>query len=125
MRLDVLTQGRFPFPVKNLSEEEKAEALKTAKDDTCYLCGALHTAPNTPACPRVMTFECNPDGRIIKGSFWPEGVSDEEITLDAEGGVVSVTVRRRREWSTDRVVFAADLAEDENSDEGDGGAGQP
>ena len=40
-RLEALTRGKLPFPVKKLSDEEKAEALKSAKDEICLLCGGL------------------------------------------------------------------------------------
>jgi hypothetical protein len=117
-RLDVLTRGKLPFPVKTLSDEEKAEALKSAKDDACYLCGALHAAPNTPACPRVATFRCNPDGRITEGTFWPDGATETVTKLDGQGNVVSVTHRVRSDWDTSRVSFVADLAEEDDGADG-------
>jgi hypothetical protein len=125
-RLDVLTRARFPLPVKTLTEDEKAEALKSAKDDLCLLCGGLHAAPNTPACPRISSFECNPDGRIIRGTFWPDGMTDSAVDLDAEGKVIGVHHEFHRSWDTSRVVLAADLAEEDNGEDEaavNGGAG--
>jgi hypothetical protein len=67
----------FPFPQRPaLTEGERDEALKAAGKSACMLCGGLHPAPNTPACPRVRTFEMNPDGRIVKGEFWQDGMFD-------------------------------------------------
>ena len=109
-RLEVLTRGNLPFPVKQLSDEEKAEALKSANDEACQLCGAFHAAPNTPACPRVATFKCNPDGRIIEGSFWPDA-SESAMDLDKDGEVIGVHVEQHHGWNTDRVLFVSDVAE--------------
>ena len=117
-RLDVLTRGTFPFPVKKLSDDEKAEALKSAKDEICTLCGGLHAAPNTPACPRVASFELNGDGRIVKGTFWPDGMRDSAVDLDADGKVIGVHHEQHASWDVSRVILAADLAEQE--DEADG-----
>ena len=112
-RLDVLTRGKFPFPVRQLTEDEKAEALKTAKDDACKFCAALHPGASTAACPRLATFKVNNDGIVIEGSFWPEGVTDSEITMDGQGNVTSVTHREHVGWNTARVVFVSDVADDE------------
>jgi hypothetical protein len=117
-RLGVLTRGQFPLPVRKLSDEEKTEALKSAKDDLCLLCGGLHAAPNTPACPRLATFECNPDGRITKGSFWPDAC-DSAIDLDKDGNVLGVHHEIHRNWNTDRVVFIEDIT-DAGEDEANG-----
>lgn len=82
----------FPFPQRHvLTPDERKEALAAAKD-ACTLCGGLHAAPNTPACPRVRTFELNPDSRVVKGEFWQDGY-----------------------WDSTRVLFIADAAE-ENED---------
>src|SRR5580693_6148014 len=86
-RLDVLTRGNLPFPVKKLTDEEKAEALKTAKDEACLLCGAFHPAPNTPACPRVATFKLNGDGKLVEGSFWPDAATDSSVEMSRDGVV--------------------------------------
>jgi hypothetical protein len=111
-RLGVLTRGQFPLPVKKLSDEEKTEALKSAKDDLCLLCGGLHAAPNTPACPRLATFECNLDGRVTKGTFWPDA-SDSAIDLDAEGKVIGVHHEIHRGWDASRVVLLEEITEAE------------
>ena len=113
-RLDVLTRGSFPFPVKKLTDEEKEDALKSAKDEICLLCGGLHAAPNTPACPRVASFELNGDGKLVKGTFWPDGMKDSVVELDADGKTVGVRYEQHAGWDTSRVVFAADLAEEED-----------
>ena len=99
-RLEVLTRGRFPLPVKTLTDEEKAEALKTAKEEACRFCAAFHAGASTAACPRLATFKLNNDGDVVEGSFWPEGVVDSEVTMDGQGNVVTVTHRERRDWNT-------------------------
>ena len=116
-RLDVLTRGSFPFPVKKLSDEEKEDALKSAKDEICLLCGGLHAAPNTPACPRVAAFELNGDGRLVKGSFWPDA-SDSAVDIDKDGEIIGVHHEIHRGWDVSRVVMAADLAEQEEEADG-------
>ena len=116
-RLGVLTRSRFPLPVKTLSEDEKAEALKSAKDDICLLCGGLHAAPNTPACPRVAAFELNGDGRLVKGSFWPDA-SDSAVDIDKDGEIIGVHHEIHRGWDVSCVVMAADLAEQEEEADG-------
>jgi len=116
-RLEALTRGKLPFPVKKLSDEEKEEALKSAKDEACMLCGAFHAAPNTPACPRVATFELNGDGRLVKGTFWPDGMTDSAVDLDKDGNVVGVHVEQHRGWDTSRVVFISDVADDEQGED--------
>jgi hypothetical protein len=120
-RLDVLTRARFPLPVKTLTEDEKAEALKSAKDDICILCGGLHAAPNTPACPRISSFELNPDGRITKGTFWPDSITDSAVDLDKDGNVIGSHHEMHNGWDTSRVILAADLAEEDNGENADAG----
>jgi hypothetical protein len=125
-RLGVLTRGQFPLPVKQLSEEEKTEALKSAKDDICMYCGGLHPAPNTPACPRISSFELNPDGKLIKGTFWPDGISDSTVDLDKDGNLLGVHHEVHHGYDASRIVFAADLAEEDNGEDEaavNGGAG--
>ena len=116
-RLGVLTRGQFPFPVKKLSDEEKEDALKSAKDDACYLCGAFHAAPNTPACPRVATFRLDGDGRLVEGSFFPSAISDSAVDLDSEGKVIGVHHETHVGWDTSRVVFISDVADDAAGDD--------
>lgn len=113
-RLDTLTRGKFPFPVKELTGEEKEEALKEAAQSSCQLCGGIHPSPNTPACPRIATFECNPDGKIVRGTFWPSGVTESVVKTDAEGNVLSVVHTTRSDWDTSRVVFIEDVADKES-----------
>lgn len=88
----------FPFPQRHvLTPEERKEALAAAKD-ACQLCGGLHAAPGTPACPRLRIFELNPDGRVIKGEFWQDGT-----------------------WDATRVLFIADAAEEPGTGDDDEG----
>jgi hypothetical protein len=122
-RLGVLTRGQFPPPVKRLTEEEKEGVLKSAKDEACYLCGALHAAPNTPACPRVATFKLNGDGVLIEGSFWPDSVTDSAIEMNGTGEVITVTHHRHVGWDTSRVMFISDAAEQGGEDEAAEAAG--
>lgn len=73
---------RFPFPQRHaLTTAERDEALKQAGTNACRLCGGLHAAPNSPACPRVRTFELNPDGMVVKGEFWQDGAYDASRVL--------------------------------------------
>jgi hypothetical protein len=111
-RLEALTHGKFPLPVKQLSDEEKAEALKTAKEEACRFCAAFHAGASTAACPRLATFELNNDLDVIKGSYCPEGVVDSEITMDGQGNVTGVTHHEHVGWNTGRVVFVSDVADD-------------
>jgi hypothetical protein len=111
-RLEALTHGNLPLPAKKLTEDEKAEALKSAKDDACYLCGALHAAPNTPACPRVATFKLNGDGKLVEGSFWPDAATDSSVEMSRDGQVIGVHHQVRGGWDTSRVVFISDVADD-------------
>lgn len=116
-RLDVLT-GKGPgFP--QLSPEEKKEALEEAgKGGACAFCASLHAGASTAACPRLATFELNGDGRVVKGSFWPEGVSDEEVIMDGDGKILQVTIRRHDDWNTGKVLAVADAAEEEEATDG-------
>ena len=84
----------FPFPPRRvLTEDERKDAQAAAKD-ACQLCGGIHAAPNSPACPRVRTFELNPDGKVIKGEFWGDGY-----------------------WDASRILFVADAAEEADDEE--------
>ena len=107
----------FRPPRPPLTPEQREEALKRidagGKDGTCLFCGGLHHGASTPACPRLATFELNGDGQVIKGSFWPEGVSDAAVELDGEGAVRAVTFHQHDEWDTSQIVRAADAAEEE------------
>jgi putative hemolysin len=115
-RVDALTRPRFPLPARVLSEQEKAEALKSAADAACVMCGGVHPAPNTPACPRVASCKLNPDGRITEASFWPDGTSESAVEMDGEGNVRSVRYATQSGWPVDRVVLASDLAEESGTD---------
>ncbi len=95
-RAGIGTAPRFPFPQRAvLTPEERKEALAAAKD-ACMLCGGLHAAPNSPACPRVRVFELNPDGRVVKGEFWADG-----------------------QFDATRILFIADAAEENTAGEGE------
>lgn len=115
-RLGVLTRARFPLPVKTLSSEEKEDALKSAKDEACCFCAAFHAGASTAACPRIATFKMNGDGAVTEGSFWPEGVVDSAIEMNAAGEVVAVTFHESRGWNTGRVVFVDDVADEAGED---------
>ena len=112
-RLDVLTRAKFPLPVKTLSDEEKAEALKSAKDDACRFCSGLHAGASTAACPRLATFKLNGDHEVVEGSYWPEGVIDSAIEMNGAGEVVTVTFHEHRGYNTSRIVFIEEIAEGE------------
>ena len=110
----------FTRPRPVLTPQEREEALKRidegGKDGTCLFCGALHHGASTPACPRLATFELNGDGQVIKGSFWPEGVSDAAVELDGGGTVRAVTFHKHDEWDTSQIVRAADAAEEDDAE---------
>jgi hypothetical protein len=92
-----------------------SEALKAVDGkETCLFCGALHHGASTPTCPRLATFELNGDGQVVKGSFWPEGVSDAAVELDGDGKVRAVTFHRHDEWNTSQIMRAADAAEEDS-----------
>ena len=107
----------FSRPRPVLTPEEREDALKRAEDgETCRFCGAFHHGASTPACPRLATFELNGDGQVVKGSFWPEGVSDAAVELDGEGAVRAVTFHQHSEYDTSQIVRAADAAEEEDAE---------
>ncbi len=117
-RVETLTRAQFPFPVKTLSEDEKAEALKDAATAACRFCSAIHPGASTAACPRLATFKLNGDFDVVEGSFWPSGATETVVVTDGDGKVLSVTQTSRSDWDTARVVFAADLAEEEDGGDG-------
>lgn len=86
----------FPFAKRHLlTEAEREEVLKRADAEACRMCGGMHAAPNTPACPRLKTFKLNADGRIvIEGEFWQDGY-----------------------WDAGKVLFVADAAEKPEDDD--------
>jgi hypothetical protein len=114
-RVEALTRAQLPFPVKALSEEEKAGALRDAATAACRFCAALHPGASTAACPRLATFKLNGDLDVTEGSFWPSGATETVVTTNAEGNVLSVTQTSRSDWDLSRVVFADDLAEEEEA----------
>lgn len=117
-RLDAFTGRRPAFP---MPREEREEALKDAAQSACLFCASWHPGASTPACPRLATFELNGDGKVVKGSFWPDKTSEAAIETNAEGKVVAVTWHEHRGWDDSKVVPVADIAEDEPEGE-DGGA---
>jgi hypothetical protein len=106
-RVEAFTRPRPP-----LTPQEREDALKAAEDGgTCRFCASFHPGASTPACPRLATFELNGDGTVIRGSFWPEGVTDAAVELDGEGNVRAVTFHQHSEFDTSQIVRAADAAE--------------
>lgn len=85
----------FPFAQRAaLTETEREEVLKQADKTACRLCGGIHAAPNTPACPRLRVFKLNADGTIVtEGEFWQDGY-----------------------WDAGRILFVADAAEEGEAD---------
>ena len=75
---------------------------------------AVHKSNMTKLIPPVLV---NGDGKIVKGSFWPDGMADSAVDLDAEGRVLGVHHEEHRSWDTSRVVFAAELAEEDGEGE--------
>lgn len=117
-RLEAFPGRRPRFPP--MPREEREEALKDAAQTACLFCSSFHPGASTPACPRLATFELNGDGKVIKGSFWPDKTSEAAIETNAEGKVVAVTWHEHRGWDDSKVVPVADVAEDEPEGEDDG-----
>src|SRR5262249_26448448 len=115
-RVDALT-GRAPgFPV--LSPEERKEALEAAGNGGAgTFCASLHAGASTAACPRLATFELNGDGKVVKGSFFADGVIHEEVITDADGKIVQRTTTCHSDWDTSKVLAVADAAEEEEKAE--------
>lgn len=111
--------GRPVFPL--VPKQEREEALENAKDTACAYCGGWHEGASTPACPRLATFELNGDGKVVKGTFWPDGAEDWAVELDGEGKVRALTFHRSSSWDTSRVVRVADMAEETPEEDSDGG----
>lgn len=78
-------QRQFPLPApRALTEQERAEALDViAKGGGCSLCGGLHAA-DEHGCPRLASFELDPDGKIRAGTFWPDGSYDTSRVVYAD-----------------------------------------
>jgi len=107
----------FTRPRPPLTPDQRKEALEAAEEGAaCKFCAGLHAGASTPACPRLATFELNGDGQVIKGAFWPEGVSDSAVELDGEGAVRAVTFHKHDEWDTEKVVSVADAAEEDDAE---------
>jgi hypothetical protein len=117
-RVEALTRAQLPFPVKTLTEEEKAGALRDAATAACRSCAAIHPGASTAACPRLATFKLNGDFDVIEGSFWPSGATETVVTTDGSGKVLSVTQTSRSDWDTARVIFIEDVAEEEDGGDG-------
>jgi hypothetical protein len=99
-RAGIGQQSRFPFPQRHkLTDAERRDATEAAKT-ACQLCGGLHAGPNTPACPRIRTFERDGDGKVVKGEFWQDG-----------------------QYDAARILFVADALDDEDGESDD--SGQP
>jgi len=60
-----------PRPYARLTEEERTEAEAAAREEAkvCRFCIAIHPLPNGPGCPRLLTFELDGDGRVVKGTY--------------------------------------------------------
>jgi hypothetical protein len=77
-------------PRPTLTDVEKREAGELVRDgQTCRFCAGLHVGASGPACPRLAAGKLNGDGDVVEFTFWPDG-----------------------KWSTDRVVFVADVADE-------------
>ena len=87
MRGQLQPGGPVPRP---LTEQEQQEAAQATH---CALCGGIHAAPSSPACPRLATFELDGDGKVVKGTFWPG-----------------------TDWAEGRVVLAEDATEEGSDD---------
>lgn len=113
-RLGVLTRGN-PFP--QLPKEEREKALEEAGETACSFCASWHPGASTAACPRLATFELNGDGKVVKGSFWPSGVTDSAVELDGDGKVRAVTHHKSDQWDTSLVLRVQDAAEEDGEED--------
>jgi len=76
-----------------LTEQEKAEAEKAARAAlVCRFCLGFHALPNSPGCPRLASFRLDGDGAVVEGTLL--------------GGT---------KWAEGRVVFLADVKEDDET----------
>jgi hypothetical protein len=99
-------QRRYAPPAIPLTAGEKAIAGSVTeakcrqcglvhRADLCCLCGCVHALPGTPSCPRLASFELDPEGRVRSGT----------LRLDAR-------------WMKGRVVPFGDLHEEEEEEPG-------
>ena len=72
---------RFPRQGRTLSPDRAADVLKEfTEGNFCTLCGGIHAGLSMPACPRVASFELDPDGKLKAATFWPDGEYDASGT---------------------------------------------
>lgn len=86
-------QALYPptAPRPTLNDQEKRDAGELVRSGgSCLFCAGIHVGASTPACPRLASGKLNGDGAVVEFSFWPDG-----------------------QWDTSRVVFVADVAENE------------
>lgn len=92
------TQARLGLapvmPRAPLTDKERRDASDLFKQGAvCAFCAAIHVGASSPACPRLASGKLNGDGAVVEFAFWPDG-----------------------QWDQSRVVFAADVAEEEGGD---------
>lgn len=115
-RIGIFTgKGLPPFPP--VPREEREEALADAGNTACRFCAGFHAGASTPACPRLATFKLNGDLQVIEGSFWPDGISEYAVETGPDGAVTTI-VKAASQWDTAKVVAVADMAEEEEGDDG-------
>lgn len=89
-----LTPGPPPAPRPALTAEERRDAAELIKrGDVCRFCAGLHVGASGPACPRLAAGKLNGDGAVTEFTYWRDG-----------------------EWDTSRLVFAADLDDDDDGE---------
>lgn len=91
-RLGLAPAVRAPMTA---AEKREAHALVKA-GNTCVFCAGLHVGASGPACPRLASGKLNGDGTVTEFAFWRDG-----------------------DWDTSRVVFAADVEDEEVDADGD------
>ena len=53
----------------------------------CQLCGGIHAGLSLPGCPRIATFELDPDGKLRTATYWQDSEWDASgvyFTSDVE-----------------------------------------
>lgn len=89
-RLDPATSRvpRFPRERRKLSPERAQQVTEQfAAGDFCVYCLGIHAGLSLPGCPRIATFELDPDGKLRAATYWQDSEWDASgvyFTSDVE-----------------------------------------
>ena len=85
---------RFPRERRTLSPERAQQVTDAfAAGDFCVYCLGIHAGLSLPGCPRIATFELDPDGKLRAATYHADG-----------------------EWDASGVYFTADVEEDDDAE---------